>query len=297
VTIVPEPSAEWKQVQKQVLAEPLMPVAFRKVVVVGQNGWALTKTERQTFATTDGGKKWTRVMTGDLLDVTFADEMNGYALGAVGDVRRTTDGGKTWTDTGSAPREIKGIYALGASEVCVISGESFSCSIDGAQTWKMDGVSLGYIYHFHPGKTTRWLVGKQSMGKHPNKMTLWRQQAGTTGWEQAVVFPDRSGEPDSVSFVDDNTIWLTRHRVAMFTTDGAKTWKRLTGIEPSIVHFTDARTGFAIADRDLLETTDGGMTWTRTKRKDDKIELIWVGQAGGATWAAGTGGLYRRETP
>ncbi|HEY5921842.1 MAG TPA: YCF48-related protein, partial [Kofleriaceae bacterium] len=173
-TIDPKPGAEWKQVQKQVLMTGSMPVMFSKVVLAGQNGWALTKkSDGYMHATTDGGKKWSRVTTGDFYGISFADETNGYAI-ATGSIKRTTDGGKTWTDTPKSPNVLKGIWALGANEVCVISGESFNCSTDGAQTWNADAVSLGYIYHFHPGKTTRWLVGKQSAGKQANKMTLWR---------------------------------------------------------------------------------------------------------------------------
>lgn len=292
-TVAPKPEGTWKNVQKYVLDGP-MPIRFTKLAFAGQNGWALTTKSATMYVTNDGGKKWSAKTTDVFDDIVFVDDQNGFAQQA-GMLKRTSDGGKTWEDAGQAQGKL---FVQSATELCKYNSESLDCSHDGGKTWEADAVSIGYVTDYHVGKDARWLVGRQNAGrgKSPNTLTVWRRE-GKAAWQPAIVFKDTKADADSVAFLDDNTVWMTVNRTAVMTTDGGKTWKKLTGIEPIEITFFDAKTGYASADKGgLFATTDGGMTWVPQDRgKKDHTDIEWVGQAGGATWATGDGGIYRRE--
>jgi photosystem II stability/assembly factor-like uncharacterized protein len=292
-TVQPKVDGTWKNVRKQVLDGP-MPIRFTKLAFAGQNGWALTTKSGTMYETTDGGKTWSAASTPAFDHIAFVDDQHGFAQQA-GVLKRTTDGGKTWEDVGPAQGKL---FVVSDAELCKYSNETLDCSHDGGKSWEADAVSIGYVTDYHVGKDARWLVGRQNggRGKSPNTLTVWRRD-GKAAWHPAIVFEDSKADADSVAFIDDNTVWMTVNRQAVWTTDGGTTWKHLTGIDPIEITFFDAKNGYATVDKGgLLATTDGGMTWVPQDRgKKDHTDVEWVGQVNGTTWAAGDGGIYRRE--
>jgi photosystem II stability/assembly factor-like uncharacterized protein len=281
------PIGRWKRIQKQVVDPATSSgVEFREVVLAGERGWALTRSEGTTYGTTDGGARWQR-LDQHLSAITFGDERSGWAIGGVDTLKRTRDGGATWEDVGTAS-DARTIHAPDAETVCIVHRESYGCTKDGKERSRAFH-DHGYLYFARGG----WLFGKQSAGPQANKLTIWRS-AGD-GWERAVVFTDASAEPGSVSIVGE-TIWMTYNDVGLVSNDAGKTWRKVVGVPLLYVHFADADHGWAIgADRALLGTVDGGATWAPQKLTSKRETVRWIGEAGGRTWLAGDGGLYRFE--
>jgi photosystem II stability/assembly factor-like uncharacterized protein len=97
-----------------------------------ERGWAVG--HGVVLATEDGGRSWVKQLDGralaepapSLLDVWFADERSGFAIGAFDLLLHTDDGGATWTrwcDRTDNPRGLH-LYAVGAAAGAVwIVGE------------------------------------------------------------------------------------------------------------------------------------------------------------------------------
>ncbi len=90
--------------------------------------------------TTDGGKNWKTVFSGEkrISDFAFIDKQTGYAAGVGGTILRTDDGGATWVRLPRAPlRAIVNAIEF-VDEDCglaVGSGGTAYVTTDGAQTW------------------------------------------------------------------------------------------------------------------------------------------------------------------
>jgi photosystem II stability/assembly factor-like uncharacterized protein len=285
-TIGGAPVGAWTQVQKG-------GADFREVVLAGDRGWALSRTELTTFGTSDGGAKWEKLPVDQhLLAAAFGDAQHGWALYGVDTLRRTRDGGATWEDVGTV-KDVRTLHAPDADTLCVVERERYKCSKDG-KAWTSTFYDHGYLY---VADARGWLFGTQSAGPQANKLTIWRRDDVGARWRRAIVFTDAGREPGSVSMVGD-TIWMTYNDVGLVSRDAGKTWKKVTGVPLLRVHFADADHGWAVgADRVLLGTTDGGATWAPQQLAGKHEVVRWIGQAGGHTWLAGDGGLYRYEGP
>lgn len=102
--LVSEDRREWRQVENVPTRSSLTGVA-----IVGERAWAVGH-DGVILASTDGGLTWTRQRAQPydpalddlhngvpLLDVWFADETNGIAIGAYALMLKTSDGGASWT--------------------------------------------------------------------------------------------------------------------------------------------------------------------------------------------------------
>lgn len=81
-------------------------------------------------------------MTSPLLNVWFADDNNGYAMGAYGVVLRTRDGGQSWAIQGNRLENPENyhFYAIAQSSAgtLILAGEAGTLlrSLDGGNTWE-----------------------------------------------------------------------------------------------------------------------------------------------------------------
>ncbi|MDA1191237.1 MAG: YCF48-related protein [Candidatus Poribacteria bacterium] len=103
-------------------------------------------TTGSVMKTTDGGKTWTAVLKSEdnLHAISFADPMNGYAVGKFGIVYNTTDGGKTWTQQ-SFPTE-EDLWAISAASPTTAWATGYygiiGYTTDGGKNWKLVSVNV-----------------------------------------------------------------------------------------------------------------------------------------------------------
>jgi photosystem II stability/assembly factor-like uncharacterized protein len=152
---------------------------------------------------TDGGKTWTSrslsPLVNGLVDVSFLNEREGFAVGALGDgatqatqdaaqtvILATTDGGESWQVRYTSPTS-------------------------GQRAWKIQFANelVGYV-------TTE--------GSHPQGVVLKTTDGGTS-WVPLLVSPDQSFE--AVGFVDPDHGWVASPDTIYSTADGGATWKPL----------------------------------------------------------------------
>lgn len=80
---------------------------WRSVAAAGSHVWIVGSPGGVVLHTGDDGRTWQLLPTGSPLpldDVSFIDELHGWAVGALGTILRTADGGRTWTTGEPAPR-------------------------------------------------------------------------------------------------------------------------------------------------------------------------------------------------
>lgn len=88
------------------------------------------------FSTTNGGDLWSQRRTdgreaGDVVDIQFLDEMNGWIVGEEGLVRRTSDGGKSWADVEGIAFDLRGLFFLDAEEGWLVGDQGMIVKVDG----------------------------------------------------------------------------------------------------------------------------------------------------------------------
>ena len=102
----------------------------------------------QLVRTDDGGATWQWVDTGIegaikigfatvQGDLAFADAMNGWAVGGLGQVLRTRDGGLSWTQQtlSEYPLRTLAVAIAAGSDNALVAGEGLFGTSDGGTTW------------------------------------------------------------------------------------------------------------------------------------------------------------------
>ena len=155
------------------------------------------------------------------LDVWFADERRGFAIGAFNYFFETTDGGQTWKD--GSPRlpnpEFLHLYSIApvATDTLMLVGEFglVMRSLDGGETWEQ--LDLGYegsLFSVNGANGSAWIAGLRgnvfytsdagNSWQHveqPTEITLLgsaimgERQAYFVGLGGALIEVDLSGEP------------------------------------------------------------------------------------------------------
>ncbi|MBK5212380.1 MAG: T9SS type A sorting domain-containing protein [Flavobacteriaceae bacterium] len=95
------------------------------------------------YRTTDGGLTWSDYDSGvdeDFFDMTFQDNLVGFAVGTNGSILKTTDGGQTWVSINSGTSEILTSIAVNIENSIWIGGSNGTLlhSIDGGINWQMN---------------------------------------------------------------------------------------------------------------------------------------------------------------
>ncbi|MBT8250178.1 MAG: hypothetical protein KJN81_07930, partial [Acidimicrobiia bacterium] len=211
----------------------------------------------------DAGVNWAPLVSGtteELLDVSFADALNGTAVGKRATVLTTTDGGATWLSRAtplagdalgvSAPTAGTG-FVVGPGPIIIKTG-------DGGATWSQqtpfDQKLQGLVF---PTAAIGYAVADNGSG-------LKTVDGGAT-WS-ALSIPTLENL-HAVDFADANTGFVVgRGGIVLKTADGGGTWASLpsgTVDELFAVSFpVDASTGFAAGKNGtIIKTTDGGASW------------------------------------
>ncbi len=189
--------------------------------------------ERVLLATSDAGKRWTRLTSAPgarLTSVALADATHGWVIGEdlIGDattIWASADGGATFAAQHTAPGvSLLGLQALDAQSV--------------------------------------WACGGDRLGEHG--VILHTADGGATWVEQlsGADVPCLNG----VYLRDDSVGWAVGQAGAVYRTgDGGATWQPVDGVPTTAdlraVAFGDARHGCIVGDGVVLLTADAGTTW------------------------------------
>jgi photosystem II stability/assembly factor-like uncharacterized protein len=163
---------------------------------------------------------------GRLTDIQMVDEKIAYAAGESNTVLKTTDGGKTWiavmtgqrARAGETRKNLDGLYFATPEIGWVVGSFGFvSYTADGGKNWEQQKTDvpndLKAIYFLN--EKEGWVVGMEG--------TILHTADGGKTWEK-----QKSNTYDSlhsVMFVDENTGWACGDFAALVhTTDGGKTW-------------------------------------------------------------------------
>lgn len=104
-----------------------------------QTGWTVGEGGK-ILKSTDGGATWTLQRDAshfdNLLDVSFADLNNGWAVG--GEQLHTTDGGTTWVNQATGVSPSFSVYAVSPTAAWVGGIEDLARTTDGGTTWTIE---------------------------------------------------------------------------------------------------------------------------------------------------------------
>ncbi|MBN1341920.1 MAG: hypothetical protein JXQ73_04530 [Phycisphaerae bacterium] len=151
------------------------------VAMLGERGACMVGDEATVFTSPDEGRTWSAAQldlpTGvrellDLVDVTFADERDGWAIGENGPyILRTTDGGRTWSlQTTGLEAPLRSIAAIDARIVVAVGeGGLIALSQDAGQTWSVvrnGDRRLGALMISTARAEWTWPMTAHLVGKH-----------------------------------------------------------------------------------------------------------------------------------
>ncbi len=218
------------------------------------------------YYTTDGGATWNLrvdpmdINKGNIMScyksgLSFANATTGWLAGSCNGVKagvllfQSQDAGSTWSEVAlSAPLQAPDIFTAG----------DWSCgSLPPTFVSERDGFMQ---------------VTCQSFGATPGSKTwIYNTANAGTSWTPHPA-PASQG---SYQFIDALTGWFVGGSEVYRTTDGGKTWTKMTQHVDwnAQLSFLDANNGFAVAtagqqpniEYGLVSTADGGATWTLLK--------------------------------
>ncbi len=177
----------------------------------------------QVMLSTDGGASWsTQVLSaaGQIEDIMFLDDDNGWLAGAHGTLARTTDGGSTWEElTAGVNHDFNGISAVSPSTAWVVgnAGKIFHTT-DAGQTWTEQVnpaiTNLNTVEFI--SATDGWAGGQQVLLRTSNGGQNWAEQTVLTGLD--VVY--------DIDFTDSQHGFFMLSRSIARTSDGGASFYR-----------------------------------------------------------------------
>jgi photosystem II stability/assembly factor-like uncharacterized protein len=230
--------------ERQLENDDLFSVAFP----TEQEGWVCGRWGT-VLHTEDGGKTWTRQKTPTdytLTSICFTDPRNGWAVGDGGTIIRTGDGGGSWTRQESPVNLVlMGVCFVNAQKGWAVGERTIIlCTEDAGNTWKIqfqdEDFILKSISFCDP--QTGWAAGEYGYIYHTmDSGRSWSKQAGE------FHFTEEGSDVAGGNFLFDvlaetpMRAWVVGiDGYVARTSDGGKTWERLSGGFPSTQLFTVA---------------------------------------------------------
>lgn len=232
--------------------------------------------------TTDMGNTWNPPtypeITDHLLDVIFADEMNGWIAGYNGIILNTTDGGVTWNKQNPG-----GTYSF-ESVFCVNKNIVYAPEIiikyttDGGITWNIQFTPPNNIFIrdiFFINADEGFAVGGncRCCGGGGDGAYIFHTTNGGGTWTTQKYDSTVVGY-HGVCFINDSTGTVVGYGgTILHTTDGGKTWNsQISGTTEDIwdIFYVNSNLAFAVGGNCstnvngiILCTENGGETWTK----------------------------------
>jgi photosystem II stability/assembly factor-like uncharacterized protein len=243
------------------------------------------------FATTDGGRSWTRQDSSrGWFGVWAATPRQSWTVGWYGWAGRTTDGGVTWLIQQITPD--KTLYGITFYDTL----QGWACGDIGTIVHTTDG---GITWALQASGTTSELYAITFLDRIKgfavgDSGTLLTTTDGGTTW--ASIPTGVSAALTTLSFGDSLYGWaIGEGGTTVETSDGGLTWRvtrQGTTERLQAVSFVDDQTGWAAScEGNIWHTEDGGRNWSR-QISGSRNYLRGLTMANAQTgWAVGTQGL------
>ncbi len=280
-----------------------------------RNGVALTYSPT-VLLTTNGGDRWDESIPSQdhtLRHISVSPSGTLFSIGytASNDYQlfRSVDKGWNWEKIGD---ELPIDYTpfdqlipqslLAVSDQELLIGVSYARlyrSTDGGQSWDSTMVKTAGNLPFLSGAEIQFFPPSTIYYSLYNALALSTDNGAN--WE---VRQDPSGGTMlGTRFLTENTGHTILQGRLSSTTDGGKSWKRLSTLNPELFRFFDASNGIMLSsdsDNDdwawLYSTSDGGTTWDRASLGGQVYWNDWFFLDRNTGWAISYGGLIQKTT-
>lgn len=221
----------------------------------------------------------------DLLDVAFADSLNGWAVGAAGTILHTGDGGDSWemqnsrspaffTNVDFVDEERGWIYGYSPAQVLTTG--------NGGETWALiwpdDSVGLGVWFRDidFVDKQNGWAVGWQTTGDSDRGIIM---NTTNGGWSWSVQYLSESDLVpllEDVYFLNSQLGWVVGPSgTILHTSDGGRHWNNQApdNLDDHLirVQMVSEGVGWAMSTRAIFRTDNFGVSWAQLSR--DKFDI------------------------
>lgn len=228
-----------------------------------------------------------------LLNIFFADQNTGFAVGITGTVLKTTNGGTNWILQSVTGQNLFGVFFLNPMTGYICGGGGLiSKTTDGGASWVTQAPPVElYINIFFLDQNTGFACGTSGIIiKTTNGGTNWVQQnSGVSLFLQSIKFTNTS---TGYSAGYNGTV--------VKTTDGGANWSTLTtGVTDHLfgMALISASTVYVSGEAGrILKTTNGGASWVnQVSNAGNRIVNLFFVNANTGT-GAGHGNIIIRTT-
>lgn len=226
----------------------------------------------------DGGTNWTpmdnRIFLGDIYDVQFLNQNEGFALshilgGGVGqsELKKTNDGGLSWNRIdkfyfhGGASNFINSDTGFVASNSL---GTTINKTTDGGNTWTENGTG----FDFEPTVIKFYNINN---GLIAGDGKMIKTNDGGNTWQAVTIESIYDYDFKDIEYRSANKVFAVGRSWArnaiLKSNDGGDTWGKViidNFVEANDIFFVDDNTAFLGTFNSILKSTDGGDTWTPT---------------------------------
>jgi photosystem II stability/assembly factor-like uncharacterized protein len=160
-------------------------------------GWAVG--EHKILKSVDGGATWTIQRANNeeyLIDVSFSDVNNGWAVGGV--ELHTTNGGQTWTKVNTGVQGSVSVWTVSPSVAWIGGYESIGRTTNGGATWTVESPSQTDWYAVTALNGGTGWVGGQDQNADDVPGSIWKRSAPDVGTRSTPPrAPHRTLKPPS----------------------------------------------------------------------------------------------------
>jgi photosystem II stability/assembly factor-like uncharacterized protein len=212
----------------------------------------------------------TRLSTGALNAVAYADTHTVVAVGPSKTILRSTDGGQTWSGVANPSDAPLYSLALFDGTLGLAAGKGgILRTTDAGVTWASrrsfsDVAALGLAVA--PGGNTALVVGEHGfIMRSDDKGLTWQDVVPATSYYASRLLMGVAFATDSTAIAVGMHTGSATQDLIVRSTDGGQTWKDIASGIPFplyAVAFGSSTTGVAVGGvGTVLRTTDGGATW------------------------------------
>lgn len=284
--------AQW-YTQQSGTTNPLYDIEF----INRNTGWACG--DDGIIKTTNGGVNWLRQINGVPFEPLFGihpvDSNIVYAVGFFRTFIKTTNGGMSWFSLDS------GTFGDGTYQSVFFLNEMIGWAGFGDGTFfgvrkTSDGGKTFENYYAGVFKDIYFKDSVNGIGTNASPY-IFRSINGGLNWIVNQIAP--SGDFYRMSFINENTGYISSHRAVYKTTNFGLSWDSVGNI-PAIVtsiSFINDSIGFAGTSFSILKTINGGKTWipqvsTGVVYNIESVydSLVWTCGNAGRIWHTTNGG-------
>lgn len=270
--------------------------------------------------TADGGNNWALVETGTtakLMDVFFADNLHGWALGEEEDntnlILVSVDGGVNWSIQHTTDYMLTDLFFTDSMTGWVTAWyNTLLHTTDGGVNWvpvSMPSLAMPNAIQFL-NPMTGYLGGTNYNSGF--EMKVYKTTDGGQNWTKTAIW-NNDWYLYRLFFIDEMNGWLTGHydiqgihnqdtsgNVICFSNNGGQGWEKgfdKENLSARSLFFTNAMQGWAVAGNGIfLGSTDGGQSWQMQSYPPyNYLADIWFSDSQ-TGWAVGDSGTVMQTT-